>query len=196
MLTAAKYVNPNLLMSAKKRDESTALIERELIAFALRKAEIFKGEAIRQAIPGVTEHDISRWKKAPDSSLTGEKKRAIMRAAEEDEREREGLIVGGVGDSVGESPEEAFAVTFPKTPYLKPFAQDFYDRTLGKWAQQWTSATLAAAAHELVRFFETEALLAKEGGGRRPELTEDEQLLVLQREAARVERNFGRRGAG
>jgi hypothetical protein len=64
-------------MSTTEREAAT---ERELIDYAIGVAEGHKGLSIREALPGVTEHDISRWRRHPDSTLTGAKKRAIISA--------------------------------------------------------------------------------------------------------------------
>jgi hypothetical protein len=66
--------------------------ERSLVDFVLRTAERHKGKEIRDAIPGVTEHDVSRWKRHPNATLTGEKKRAIM-----DAMDRVGFGASGAG---------------------------------------------------------------------------------------------------
>lgn len=65
-------------------NEDTALSDAELIAFALEVAKRHKGRAIRDAIPGVTEHDISRWNanqnEGRQATLTTNKRRAIQAA--------------------------------------------------------------------------------------------------------------------
>lgn len=93
-----------------------------------------------------------------------------------------------------ETPEEAIAVDWPNVSYLKDKAREEYERLLGQYLTRgWTSEIIAAAAHELTSFFRGENIL-HQADRSRPELTEEDQLLVLRAEAERIEKRYGRRG--
>lgn len=53
--------------------------DKELVDMALALAEQHKGKQIREVLPGVTEHDVSRWRREGVERLTGEKRDALLR---------------------------------------------------------------------------------------------------------------------
>lgn len=94
-----------------------------------------------------------------------------------------------------ETPEDAVEHQLPDVSYLKPRARAFYHRTLGEWYDKWTSETVAAAVRAWTAYFRAESTLYSKGAGR-PQLTEEEQMMVLEGMKPEIEDVFGRPGGG
>lgn len=113
-----------------------------------------------------------------------------------------GYIMKGVsGDSgyegaapVEETPEQAVAANMPNVSYLLPRARAIYDRAVGSYMTRgWPPPIIERAARELVAYIEGANTLRSKGPGR-PELTEEEQVWVLEDGVEEVERAYGPNG--
>lgn len=94
-----------------------------------------------------------------------------------------------------ETPEYVAAMQYPDPWYLKPQARAFYDHKLEEYEAKWTSEIAADAARALVAFLERLCTLRwKESAP--PDLSDDQQLEILKRDAIEVERVFGRLAPG
>lgn len=84
--------------------------------------------------------------------------------------------------------------TLPDVSYLKPRAREIYDRALGSYfTRRWPIPIIERAARELVAYIEGANTLRSRGAGK-PELTEEEQVWVLEDGIEEVERAYGPNG--
>jgi hypothetical protein len=94
-----------------------------------------------------------------------------------------------------ETPEQAVSATMPDVSFLKPRARAIYDRAVGSYLTRgWPQPIIERAAWDLVNYIIGANTLRSSGAGR-PELTEDEQVMVLERTREHVERAYGPNGA-
>ena len=55
----------------------------EIIKAFLKATEGLSGREVRELVAGVTEHDVSRWRRGQGKRLSGRKRRAILRFLED-----------------------------------------------------------------------------------------------------------------
>lgn len=173
--------------------------DRELIDLALSMARTYKGAAIREAIPGVTEHDISRWKKEAESTLSAQKRLDIL-AWIQDIQEKNPLVFARLSENRRMLREMARSypsqLELPDISFLAPKARAFFDESIGSWMRrQWTYETIENAARLLVGYFNRTSTLQSSGTSV-PELSEDDQVLVLKESREEIEAVFDREGPG
>lgn len=107
---------------------------------------------------------------------------------------------GGEFDTVGrhgareESPEQAARYLLPDVSYLKPTARAYYDRVVGSWfTRHWPIEMIERAAREFVAPIKGYSTLRRTGQGFR-ELSDDDQVLVLEDQAEEIEAEYGPNG--
>lgn len=93
-----------------------------------------------------------------------------------------------------ETPEQAVAGNMPDVSFLYPRARAIYDRAVGSYlTRRWPQPIIERAAWDLVNYIIGANTLRTAGPGR-PELTEEEQVMVLEKNVERVERAYGPNG--
>lgn len=100
---------------------------------------------------------------------------------------------GGDEDSRAqeETPEQAAASLMPDVSYLKPQARVYYERIVGSWlSRRWPMDTVERAAREFVAPIKGYSTLRKVGQGYR-ELTDEDQVMVLEGQAEDIEEVYG-----
>lgn len=94
-----------------------------------------------------------------------------------------------------ETPEQAVETNFPDVSFLKPRARAIYDRAVGSYlTRKWPQPIIERAAWDLVNYIIGANTLRSKGPGK-PELTEEEQVWVLEDSVEHVERAYGPNGA-
>ena len=84
----------------------------------------------------------------------------------------------------------------PDVSFLKPHARAYYDARLGSYLQRaWPRETIERASRELIASIVGANTLRASGAGR-AELSDEEQLMVLEGIAEHVEREYGPKGTG
>lgn len=82
----------------------------------------------------------------------------------------------------------------PIVDYLFPQARAIYDRAVGSYmTRRWPPQIIARASRELVQRIEGANTLRSRGAGR-PDLTEEEQVWVLEDGVEEVEKAYGPNG--
>lgn len=175
--------------------------QETLVARVLERVDDLSLRKAAEEIGGaVTHDDVKRWRSDSWQRLTEDKARdltAFLQKSYNIERVLSRVSEGATKiepmRAREESPEDAVADDLPDVSYLKPKARAFYFKTLGEWYDQWTSETVAGAARELTAYFRGERTLSLTGMGR-PQLTEEEQMMVLEGMKPEVEKDMKRRG--
>lgn len=159
----------------------TAAVDR-ILARVERESDRTAG-----AIAGVSSATINRWRElrrmgASIPEPRGEPRNTLLRA------------LGFEPQGVEETPEEAVAANMPDVSFLKPRAREIYDRAVGSYVtRRWPQPILERASWDLVNYIMGANTLRSSGPGR-PELTEEEQCMVLERTVVHVEKAYGPNG--
>lgn len=155
---------------------------------------------------GFSDTTINRWRKLREGgedvpAPRGPNRVRLVRFTKHWPGDEEGFVPRhGVYDSVPptqheeESPEQAVAGNMPDVRFLHPRAREIYDRAVGSYVtRRWPPPIVERAAWDLVNYIIGANSLRSAGPGR-PELTEEEQCMVLERTVERVERAYGPNG--
>lgn len=160
---------------------SVPVDDASLIEAVLRKTQDLSQTAAAAAI-GVSQKSLSRWRAGERNALWEETRRKL----------EEFLRRGG---TVEETPEEAVAANMPDVSFLKPRARAIYDRAVGSYlTRNWPQPIIERAAWDLVNYIIGANTLRSKGPGM-PELTEEEQVWVLEDSMEHIERAYGPNGA-
>lgn len=154
--------------------------DQEIVsAFLGAVAGLSAREASAQAAD-VSHDDVARWRRGDWKRLTAAKRRALLRFLEE---RAEPEAVAPDYDDLG----------LPDVSYLKPRARAFYDQQIGSYVtRRWPPQLIERAANDLVNQIRGASTLRRIGAGA-VDLTEDQQLIVLEAAAEWVEKVYGSR---
>lgn len=140
------------------------LSDKALVELFLRETEEFSGPAIRGLVEGVTEHDVSRWRRDEFKRLSGDKRQALesyLREAEdEEERSRNYAQAKGRVDQIrkffDEHPDwtdDDFAAYLEvELDDLKEWRSKLADWTRDPLGVNWGLGEPAAFLHQLITF--------------------------------------------
>lgn len=189
LLTSLMHVNSDLVNPTKLHPYAEIGAR---IASRRRELGRLRGERITQqrlaALVGVHTATVTAWeigKQWPE----GEN---LLRLAEQLDVPTS-FLVGEVG-AAEETAEQVLAPDLPDVSFLKPKARAIYDAAVGSYlTRRWPAPIIERAAWDLTNYIRGANSLRSEGTGR-PELTEEEQCMVLERAREHVERAYGPSG--
>lgn len=144
---------------------------------------------------GISEATVRRLRniERPPARITSDVRVAIMSYLERVAEER---AADNAAERVGRDQSGSVTVThdldLPDVSFLKPRARDFYDRAVGGWVTRgWLARAVSWGAHSLINQLRGASTLRRSGPGD-ADLTEDQQLIVLEGAAKWVEEEHGK----
>ncbi len=154
--------------------------DAEMVAAFLEAVEGYGVREVTRMVDGISHDDLSRWRRGAWKRLSAPKRRLLRQYLENGGRE-----------SATERLEQSTGLNLTSVDFLQPRARLIYEARLGSYLQRkWPAETIERAAHDMIGQLRGANTL-RSGGPGEMQLSEDDQVLILEGASEDNEEAYG-----